>query len=139
MVKIDIKTNLGFFLILISVIFLAIIEGNNITKSLTKQEVIIGGEIQLIAFLVLTIFLITVTVFKPYNITLVAYSAMTLGLITLLSSLFDPATKAPIILKAIHSLLGVVLIFSGGLMNLKVIEEKKETQKAREMIMKYKK
>ena len=137
--KIDIKTNLGFFLILISVIFLAIIEGNNITKSLTKQEVIIGGEIQLIAFLVLTIFLITVTVFKPYNITLVAYSAMTLGLITLLSSLFDPATKAPIILKAIHSLLGVVLIFSGGLMNLKVIEEKKETQKAREMIMKYKK
>ena len=139
LVKIDIKTNVGFFLILISVLFLAILEGNNITKSLTKQEVIIGGEIELIAFLVITLFLIAVTVFKPYNITLVAYSAMTLVLITLLSTLVDPTTKAPAVLRIIHALLGVVLILSGSLMSLKVSEERKESKMAREMIMKYKK
>ena len=139
LVKIDIKTNLGFFLILISVLFLAIIEGNNITKSLTKQEVIIGSEVELIAFLVITLFLIAITVFKPYNITLVAYSAMTLGLITLLSNLFDPTTETPAVLKIIHALLGVVLILSGSLMSLKVSEEKEESKIAREMVMKYRK
>lgn len=139
MVKVNIKTNLSFFLVLLGVVILAFIEGSALNKIINSSNLIYPGEAQLIAFILITIFMISISTLKPNKMILVSYSSMTLGLIVIITSLFDPTNKLPLIIKISESVIGTILIIAGFLMGsgLKLSEEDKKT--VREGIVKYKK
>ncbi len=128
--SVDFKTNVGFFIVLISVIVLALIEGNNMSSSFYLNKAITSSEIQLIAFIILTIFIVTVAIFQPYKISLVAYSAMTLGLVVLITSFFDKTNNFKLITKVIQILLGLILMIAGFFMDQKSKASKEEKKLA---------
>ncbi|MCD4666483.1 hypothetical protein K8R47_01585, partial [archaeon] len=83
-----VKTNVGFLVILLSVLFLAVLEGDGIRKTIVGEEgnsILMVGEIQQIAFIILTLVILVVATLHPKRIYLAAYSAMTLGFIIILS------------------------------------------------------
>jgi len=122
--KVEFKTNFGFFLVFVSLILLAFIEGKNIIDALDNKTFIVGGEIHLIGFVVVTLFILIVAVFKPYKQILVSISAITLSIITAITSIYDPSfnqTKVIITLNLIASVIlivGGVIIGKGAKMNV---------------------
>lgn len=139
MVKVNVKTNFSFFLVLLGVVILAFIEGSALNKIINSSNLIYPGEAQLIAFILITIFMISISTLKPNKMILVSYSSMTLGLIVIITSLFDPTNKLPLTIKITESVIGTILIIAGFLMSsgLKLSKEDKEI--VREGIIKYKK
>lgn len=109
MTKIHLRTNLSFLFILLCVIILAIIEGNNLSK-LLGNEGIMSGEVQQVAFIALTLIILVVATLKPDRIYLSAYSAMTLGLIVTIGSLYKLYVDQ---LPLAEFVIGLVLILSG--------------------------
>mgnify|MGYP001558819603 FL=1 len=128
MVKINIKTNLSFFLILLGVIILSFVEGLAVSQALIKEQIIQGSELQLIAFILIAIFMIAVSTLKPNKLILVAYSSMTLGLIVIITGLFDPSNNAPLSIKVTEVIVGLILILSGFFMGkgLRITEEEQK-------------
>lgn len=140
MSKINLHTNLGFLLILLAVIFLAIIEGSNISEVLIGENAaIIGGEIQQIAFIILTLVILGIATLHPKRLYLAAYSSMTLGLIVVIAGLFDPSRIAPGSVRVIEIVLGIILILGGFLVARSHLLTRKEISMAQEGIKHYKK
>ena len=115
--KINPKTNISFFLVLLGVLILAFIEGSALNKILGNEGYIYGGEIQLIAFILITIFMIAVSTLRPNKMVLVSYSSMTLGLIVIVTGLFDQSNSAPLSIKATQVIIGLILLISGFIMS----------------------
>ena len=113
MVHIEYKTNFGFFLIFVGLILLAFIEGKNIDSALNTKDFITGSEIHLIGFIVLTLFMLIVALFKPEKELLVAFSAITLSLIIILTTFYDTSIKQVKINMVIYLLSSVILIIGG--------------------------
>ncbi|MBU2634158.1 MAG: hypothetical protein KJ674_02850 [Nanoarchaeota archaeon] len=114
MAKIHLPINISFLIILLGVIFLGIIQGQNITNSLIGEEVFIGGgEIQQIAFIILTLFILIVTTLHPTKVYLAAYSSMTLGLIVVIGSLYNRFNDIGSKMGLIEIIVGFVLILGG--------------------------
>jgi len=113
---INIKTNVSFFLVLLSIIILAFIEGAALSNAIDGEQAIFGSEIQLIAFVLISIFMIIISTLKPDKLILVSYSSMTLGLIVLITGLFDPSHQAPLSIKTTEAIVGVILIIAGAMM-----------------------
>jgi len=112
--KIHLPINISFLIILLGVIFLGIIQGQNITNSLIGEEVFIGGgEIQQIAFIILTLFILIVTTLHPTKVYLAAYSSMTLGLIVVIGSLYNRFNDIGSKMGLIEIIVGFVLILGG--------------------------
>lgn len=109
MAKIHLKTNLSFLFILICVLFLAILEGSNLSKFIGDRN-IMSGEIQQIAFIALTLIILLVATLKPDRLYLSAYSAMTLGLIVILGGLYKIFSNQSALLEIA---VGIILIISG--------------------------
>ncbi|MBL7147309.1 MAG: hypothetical protein ISS82_00605 [Nanoarchaeota archaeon] len=109
MAKIHLKTNLSFLFILICVIVLAILEGSNLSRFVGDAG-IMSGEIQQIAFIALTLFILIFATLKPDRIYLSAYSAMTLGLIVILGTLYKFFMNH---LPILEFIIGLILIISG--------------------------
>ena len=128
MPNINFKINFSFFLVLLSIIILAFIEGSAISKAVLGEKEIYIGELQSIAFILITIFMIAVLTLRPNRMILVSYSSMTLGLILIVTSLFDQKSSILTIIRVIQSVIGVVLIISGFFMGkeLKVIDPKQK-------------
>lgn len=140
MPKINIHTNIGVLLTLLAVIFLAIIEGGSISDVLIgKSAAIIGGEIQQIAFIILTLVILGVSTLHPKRLYLAAYSSMTLGLIVVIASLFDPSKIAPGNVRVIELVLGIILILGGFLVARSSILTRKDKNIVQEGIRHYKK
>jgi len=139
LVSINFKTNVGFFLVLISVVVLALIEGNHLFSNFTSNRSISASEVQQITFIALTIFIIAIAVFQPYKISMVAYSAMTLGLVVLITSFFDRSSTLTSNIKIIQISIGVVLIIAGSFMNLKTRVTEKDEALAEQGIRYFKK
>lgn len=126
--KVNLKTNLSFLLILLGVISLAFIEGVFLSKAIIGEKTIQGGEIQLISFILISIFMITISTLKPDKLLLVSYSSMTLGLIVISGALFDQSLSLSWSLKVTELVLGGILIISGFFMgsDLKLNENERE-------------
>jgi len=129
--RIDLKTNLSFLLVLLSIIVLAFIEGISISRALIKEVFIQGSDVQLIAFIIIALFMIIISTLKPNKLILVSYSSMTLGLIVTITGLFDPTNKAPDYIKVTEAVVGLILIIGGFFMGrgLKINEKDKEIVK----------
>lgn len=91
MVKIDLKTNIVFLVIFLSVLILAIIQGGSISQYLLgiDNEPFHTNNIQMIAFLILTLVILIVVTFHPDKVYLSAYSSMTLGLVVIISDFYN--------------------------------------------------
>ena len=114
MVKIHLPINVSFFVILLGVVFLAIIQGKNITDSLLGENVYIsGGEVQQIAFIILTLFILVVATLHPTRIHLASYSAMTLGLVVIVGALYNRFNNVGSKMGLIEIVLGFALILGG--------------------------
>jgi hypothetical protein len=135
-VKIELKTNLGFFLIFISIIILAFIEGNNISNAISSNDKITGGEIHLISFVFITIFMLVVALFKPHKQNLVSYSAITLSLVTILTTLFDNSFDYIGIIKASNLIASAILII-GGVMLISMSTLNKEQKELSKKALSY--
>ena len=109
MAKIYLRTNLSFLFILLCVIILAIMAGNNLGKFIGNVG-IMSGEIQQIAFIALTLVILVVATLKPDRLYLSAYSAMTLGLIVVLGALYKFFIGH---ISLLEFVIGLVLIVSG--------------------------
>ncbi|MEK6907108.1 MAG: hypothetical protein AABW45_01130 [Nanoarchaeota archaeon] len=139
MVNINLKTNVSFLLILLGVIILAFIEGVSLSNVIVKESMIFGSEIQLIAFILITIFMLTVSTLKPNRLILVSYSSMTLGLIVIVTGLFDYGYNAPISIKTTQVVIGLILIVAGFFMGKSLKISFKEQEIVKEGIRNYKK
>jgi hypothetical protein len=137
--KINLKTNIGFFLVLFCVIILAFIEGIALSKVFVKETVIQGSKIQLISFILITIFIIVISTLKPNKLILASYSSMTLGLIVIITSLFDPTNNTILKIKIIEIISGLVLIISGFIMSKGLRITNEEQRLIKEGIKNYKK
>jgi len=113
---INIKTNISFFLVLLSIIILAFIEGAALSNAIGGEKTILGSEIQLIAFILISIFMVIISTLKPDRLIMVSYSSMTLGLIVIITGLFDPNHQAPLSIKTTEAVVGVILIIAGAIM-----------------------
>ena len=114
MVKIHLPINVSFFVILLGVVFLAIVQGKNITDSLLGENVYIGGgEVQQIAFIILTLFILVVAKLHPTRIHLASYSAMTLGLVVIVGALYNRFNNIGSKMGLIEIVLGFALILGG--------------------------
>lgn len=89
MVKIYLKTNVSFLITFLSVFILAILQGGSISKSLLGNESFHVNNIQIVAFLILTLIILIVVTFHPDKIYLSAYSSMTLGLVVIISAFYN--------------------------------------------------
>ncbi|AJF62445.1 MAG: hypothetical protein QT11_C0001G0296 [archaeon GW2011_AR20] len=116
MAVINIKTNISFFLVLLSIIILAFIEGAALSNAIGGEKTILGSEIQLIAFILISIFMVIISTLKPDRLIMVSYSSMTLGLIVIITGLFDPNHQAPLSIKTTEAVVGVILIIAGAIM-----------------------
>jgi len=105
MAKINLRTNLSFLFILICVIILGAIQGSNLNASN-----LLSGDLQQIAFIGLTLIILLVATLKPDRLYLSAYSAMTLGLIVVLNSIYKFYSNRGSVLEFI---LGLILMISG--------------------------
>ena len=105
MAKVNLKTNLSFLFILICVIILGAIQGGNLN---TGQ--LLSGDLQQIAFIGLTLIILVVATLKPDRLYLSAYSAMTLGLIVVLNSIYKFYSSQGSVLELI---IGLILMASG--------------------------
>ena len=137
--KINLKTNIGFFLVLFCVIILAFIEGIALSKVFVKETVIQGSKIQLISFILITIFIIVISTLKPNKLILASYSSMTIGLIVIITSLFDPTNNTILKIKIIEIISGLVLIISGFIMSKGLRITNEEQRLIKEGIKNYKK
>src|SRR3989344_5389034 len=116
MVKIDLRTNISFLIILISVLLLAILQGSALSQSLLKDNLVQANEVQLIAFIVLTLFILFVVTLHPDKIYLSAYSAMTLGFIVIISAFYNLFSEIGAG-NVVQFILGFLLILSGFFLN----------------------
>ena len=107
-----IKTNIGFLIIFFSVIVLAIMQGGSISNAIIGREGVQGNEIQQIAFIILTLFILVVATLHPDKLYLSAYSSMTLGLIVIISAFFN-IYRGEDGLNILQFILGVILIIGG--------------------------
>lgn len=139
MPSINLKTNIGFFLVLLSVIILAFIEGVALNKVLIKEDTIYGSELQLIAFILITIFMISISTLKPNKLIMVSYSSMTLGLIVIITGLFDPSNRAPVAIKTTEAVVGLILIIAGVFMSKGLTMDVQGSELVKEGIRNYKK
>ena len=115
MVKIHIPINISFLIILISVLILAIIQGGGISSALLGRAGVTGNEIQQIAFILLTLFILITATLHPDKMYLSAYSSMTLGLVVIIG-LFFGMFNGENGLTLFEFLLGLMLIVSGALL-----------------------
>ena len=113
--KIHIPINISFLVILVSVLALAIMQGGSISSALLGKSGVEGNQVQQIAFLILTIFILIVATLHPDKLYLSAYSSMTLGLIVVISSFYNIFMGLNG-LSGVQLLMGVVLIISGALL-----------------------
>ena len=116
MTKINLRTNIGFFLVLLSIVTLAFIEGAALKDALSNKGTISGVEIQLISFILISVFMILISTLKPDRLILFSYSSMTLGLILITTVLFDRSFLASSAIKTTEAVLGLVLILAGAYM-----------------------
>ena len=131
MVKVEFKTNFGFFIIFLSVILLSFIEGNQVVNALSTKNTITGGEIHLISFVIITLFMLIIALFKPYKQNLVSFSAITLSLVTILTTLFDGSFSPTNIIKVLNLVASGILIIGGVMLivSTKLSNEEKELTK----------
>jgi len=115
MSKVHFPVNFSFLIILISVLVLAIIQGNSITNALLGRSGVEVNEVQEIAFIILTLFILITATLHPDKLYLSAYSSMTLGLIVIIGAFYNMFTGANGF-NIIQFLVGVVLIVSGALL-----------------------
>jgi len=115
MSKIHVPVNISFLVILISVLVLAIIQGGGISSALLGKAGIEGNQMQQIAFIILTLFILIVATLHPDKMYLSAYSSMTLGLIVIIGGFYNVSIGGNG-LNIIQFLIGVILIISGGLL-----------------------
>lgn len=113
--KIHIPINISFLVILISVLILAIMQGGSISNALLGKAGVEGNEVQQIAFILLTIFILIVATLHPDKLYLSAYSSMTLGLIVIIGSFYNIFTGENG-LNIIQFLIGLILIIAGALL-----------------------
>jgi hypothetical protein len=125
--SINLKTNVSFFVILISVMFLAFVEGGNISKALFENGGVLGSEIQQIAFIILTIIILGIATLNPEKAQLAAYTASTLGLVVVISSFYNLFVLQKNGYTVAELVFGFALIISGVMMgaNEGISEEKK--------------
>lgn len=138
MVKIDLRTNVSFLVIFITVLVLAVLQGGAISKSFFGTKEVLVSDIQVIAFVILTLFILFVVTLRPDKVYLSAYSSMTLGLVVIISAfynLFKGADGA----NVFQFILGLVLIVSGFLLNRKGILSKKDVYIVEKGLEHYKK
>jgi len=102
--------------VLLSIIILAFIEGAALSNAIGGEKTILGSEIQLIAFILISIFMVIISTLKPDRLIMVSYSSMTLGLIVIITGLFDPNHQAPLSIKTTEAVVGVILIIAGAIM-----------------------
>ncbi len=113
--KIHIPINISFLIILVSVLILAIIQGGSISNALLGNGDVGSNQVQQIAFIILTFFILVVATLHPDKIYLSAYSSMTLGLIVVISSFYNIFNGLGG-LNVIQFLIGLILIISGSLL-----------------------
>lgn len=115
MSKIHFPINFSFLVILISVLVLAVLQGNSITNALLGKNGVEVNEVQEIAFIMLTLFILITATLHPDKIYLSAYSSMTLGLIVIIGSFYNIFMGSDGI-NILQFLVGVVLIIAGALL-----------------------
>ncbi len=115
MSKVHFPVNFSFLVILISVLVLAIIQGNSITNALLGRGGVEINEVQEISFIILTLFILITATLHPDKIYLSAYSSMTLGLIVIIGSFYNMFLGANGF-NILQFLVGVILIVSGALL-----------------------
>lgn len=115
MTKIHLPINISFLVILISVLVLAIIQGGSISNALLGKVGVEGNQVQQIAFILLTLFILGIATLRPDKMYLSAYSSMTLGLIVILGAFYNVFAGANG-LNVIQFLLGLILIIAGALL-----------------------
>ena len=113
--KIHLPINISFLVILISVLVLAIIQGGSISNALLGKVGIEGNQVQQIAFILLTLFILIVATLHPDKMYLSAYSSMTLGLIVIIGGFYNIFTGQNG-LNVIQFLIGLILIVAGALL-----------------------
>ncbi len=139
LVKIELKTNFGFFLIFLSIIGLSFIEGNHIFNAIYDNEGITGSEIHLISFVFITLFMLIVALFKPHKQNLVGYSAITLSLVTILTTLFDSSFSYSAKIRVLNLIASGILIIGGVLLMSTSHLDSKEKELSKNAIKYYKK
>ena len=115
MSKIHFPINFSFLIILISVLILAILQGNSITNSFVGKSGIQVNEVQEIAFIILTLFILITATLHPDKMYLSAYSSMTLGLIVIIGAFYNMFTGGNGV-NVLQFLMGIVLIVAGALL-----------------------
>jgi len=115
MSKIHFPINFSFLIILISVLILAILQGNSITNSFVGKSGIQVNEVQEIAFIILTLFILITATLHPDKMYLSAYSSMTLGLIVIIGAFYNIFIGKDGI-NIVQFLIGLVLIVGGALL-----------------------
>src|SRR3989344_7735825 len=115
MSKVHFPVNFSFLVILISVLVLAIIQGNSITNALLGRGGVEINEVQEISFIILTLFILITATLHPDKIYLSAYSSMTLGLIVIIGAFYNIFAGGNGI-NIIQFLIGLVLIIGGALL-----------------------
>src|SRR3989344_2361690 len=115
MSKIHFPITFSFLIILISVLVLAVLQGNSITNALLGKNGVEVNEVQEIAFIMLTLFILITATLHPDKIYLSAYSSMTLGLIVIIGSFYNIFIGNDGI-NVLQFLMGVVLIIAGALL-----------------------
>ena len=83
--------------------------------------------------------MLTVSTLKPNRLILVSYSSMTLGLIVIVTGLFDYGYNAPISIKTTQVVIGLILIVAGFFMGKSLKISFKEQEIVKEGIRNYKK
>jgi hypothetical protein len=115
MSKVHFPINISFLIILISVLILAIIQGGGISNAILGKSGVMGNEVQQIAFIILTLFILIVATLHPDKLYLSAYSSMTLGLIVVISAFYNIFNDGNG-LNILEFLLGLILIIAGALL-----------------------
>ena len=139
MAKINMYSNVGLLLILLSVLFLAIIEGKSISENLLGEgAAIVGGDIYQLAFVILTLIIFGITTLHPKRLLLAAYSSMTLGLVVVVAGLFNPG-NASLVVRIIEIVLGVILVVGGLLVARSRLLGKEDKEMAQKAIEHYSK
>ncbi|MBS3140835.1 hypothetical protein J4405_01665 [Candidatus Woesearchaeota archaeon] len=130
MSSVNLKTNINFLVIFLCVIFLAFVEGGNVSKSFFDGKGIMGNEVQQIAFILLTLIIIIMATLNPEKAYLTAYSAATLGLIVVISSFYNVFVMNKNGYAIVEMILGFVLIVTGVMMGRTNSSDKEVAAKA---------
>jgi len=113
--KIHFSVNFSFLIILVSVLILAILQGNSITTAFIGKAGVEVNEVQEISFIILTLFILITATLHPDKMYLSAYSSMTLGLIVIIGAFYNIFAGGNGI-NIIQFLIGLVLIIGGALL-----------------------